>query len=321
MVAFGPVPSRRLGTSLGVKNLPFNICTYSCTYCQIGKLKRRKSRRCSFFSPQDIFADIQDLITKIKEQNDTIDYLTFVPNGEPTLDQNLGKILDLVRFFNIKLAVITNGSLLYNAEVRADLCKADRVSIKIDSVDEKIWKRLNRPHHQLKLQTILQGQQRFADDFKGCLNTETMLVEGINTSDTSIQKTADFIAGLKPSIAYISVPIRPPAENNVSPPTEETVNRIYHIFKERINSVQCLLGHEGNSFGITGNAEEDLLNILAVHPMRFDALIKFLQKSNLDWSIIENLLERKQIVAIQYKGSPFYLRRIEKNIRAGYSQS
>ncbi len=312
MAAFGPVPSRRLGNSLGINNLSVKICTYSCTYCRIGNLKRTKNRRCAFFSPQDIFADIQDLIIKIKENNGEIDYLTFVANGEPTLDQNLGRILDLIRFFNVKLAVITNGSLLYKPEVRDDLCKADWVSVKIDSVDEKIWQKINRPHHHLNLQMIMDGQLRFADDFKGCLNTETMLVEGINTSSTSVQQTADFISRLKPAHAYISVPIRPPVDENVVQPTEETVNRVYQIFQDRIKNVECLLDYENISFGTTGDVEKGLLNILAVHPMRIDALIKYLHKSNCDWSMVEKLMARRQIVRIQYQGNLFYLRQMNK---------
>ncbi|MGD9486414.1 MAG: radical SAM protein [Calditrichaceae bacterium] len=309
MIAFGPITSGRLGKCLGINNLPSKICTYSCSHCRVGKIKSKKCQRSVYLNPQDIFADLQDLIIKTKENNDKIDFLTIIPAGEPTLDQNLGRIFDLVRFFNIKLAVITNGSLLYNDETRADLCKADWVSIKIDSVDEGVWQKLNNPHHQLNLRRIMQGQLRFADEFNGSLNTETMLVEGINTGTACVEQTAEFIARLNPAVSYISAPIGSPASGRIVPPTEETVNRVFQNFNRRIKNVEYLLDYNDGGFDKTGRVEEDLLNLLAVQPMRIDALIRFLQETHSDWRVVDKLIARKQIINIPYEGHQFYMRR------------
>ena len=143
MITFGPVPSRRLGRSLGINNIPPKVCTYSCVYCQVGKTRRMQVERCPFYEPEGIFKSVRKQVLKAKKRGESIDYLTFVPDGEPTLDTNLGDEIDLLKSIGIKIAIITNASLIYREDVREDLMKADWVSLKLDSIRKASWRKIN----------------------------------------------------------------------------------------------------------------------------------------------------------------------------------
>jgi len=146
MLTFGPVPSRRLGRSLGINNIPPKVCTYSCVYCQLGKTYNMMTQLQKYYPPAQIFKEVQEKVKKSKEKEELIDYLTFVPDGEPTLDINLGQEIKLLKSLGIKIAVITNASLLDQERVKENLKEADLVSLKVDSIEEEIWRRVNRPH-------------------------------------------------------------------------------------------------------------------------------------------------------------------------------
>ena len=146
MIAFGPVPSRRLGQSLGINNIPPKVCTYSCVYCQIGRTIKMDVHRKEYYNWDKILDDVRIKIRKVQESGETIDYITFVPDGEPTLDINLGREIEALGKFGIKIAVITNSSLLWRDDVRQELLDTNLVSVKVDSTREKIWRKINRPH-------------------------------------------------------------------------------------------------------------------------------------------------------------------------------
>jgi wyosine [tRNA(Phe)-imidazoG37] synthetase (radical SAM superfamily) len=269
-----------------------------------------QAERRMFYNPQKILRNVRDKVKKVKETGDPIDYLTFVPDGEPTLDINLASEIDLLKSLGIKIAVITNGSLIWRHDVRETLMKADWVSLKIDSAQEEIWRRINRPYGTLKLSLIQQGMFKFARTYRGKLVTETMLVKTVNDSKNGLSNIADLLARLRPDRAYLSIPTRPPAEKWVQPPPEEIINQAYHILHERINQVEYLIGYEGNDFAFTGNVEEDLLSITAVHPMREEAVSDFLTRAGADWSVIQRLIDRGQLIEMKYKGRKFYMRRL-----------
>ncbi|MBL7065779.1 MAG: radical SAM protein [Anaerolineae bacterium] len=315
MRAFGPVPSRRLGRSLGVNNIPPKVCTYSCVYCQVGRTTDMEIERRTFYDPEKIVQDVRDKVEKAKEAGEPIDYLTFVPDGEPTLDVNLGREIELLRPLGIKTAVITNASLLWRKDVRADLMQADWVSLKVDSTREDIWRRVNRPHRALQLASIMDGMLEFARAFRGELVTETMLVEGVNEGKEQVEEVAGFVARLKPSGAYLSVPIRPPAETWVQAPAEEAINRAYYVLSGEVGQVEYLVGYEGNAFAFTGNVEEDLLSISAVHPMREDAVDAFLARAGSGWPTVHELLARRELVETEYRGRRFYVRKLHRRHR------
>lgn len=312
MITFGPVPSRRLGRSLGVNNIPPKTCSLSCIYCQVGKTNKMQVARQPFYEPQAIFDEVAEKIRLTEEQGEEIDYVAFVPDGEPTLDSNLGNTIDLLRPLGKKIAIINNATLLWQDEVREDLCKADWVSLKVDAVTQKVWRRIDRPHQELQLQNILESMLLFAKEFKGTLVSETMLLRGVNDTPEELHEIASFLEKLNPSMSYLSIPIRPTVEKIASIPDEQALNTAYQIIHNKVEKVECLFGYEGDTFSSTGNVEEDLLNIIAVHPMREEAVQELLAKSQADWSLIDKLIEQDRIFVTTYENKRFYLRRLHR---------
>lgn len=310
MITFGPVPSRRLGRSLGINNIPPKVCTYSCVYCQLGRTKKIKVESGNFYDPGEIQKNVAEKIDLADKAEESIDYLTFVPDGEPSLDTHLGQEIELLKSYGLKIAVITNSSLIWRDRVKEDLQKADWVSLKIDSVEEKIWHKVNRPHRFLELRKILDGIIEFSRQFKGKLVTESMLVRDLNDGEDQIRNLADFIKQLSNDTSYLSVPIRPPAEKWVRSPTEEALIRAYQILSSQIKNVEYLIGYEGNAFAFTGNLEKDLLSITAVHPMREEAVSEFLRKAGADWSAVDQLIDKGVLVEKEFQGKKFYARKL-----------
>lgn len=310
MLAYGPVPSRRLGKSLGINNIPPKICTYSCVYCQLGRTNNLQLERKEFYKPQEIFKSVKNKIKSLN--NDSIDYLAYVPDGEPTLDIHLGKEIDLLKKLGFKIAVITNSSLIWDDAVKEDLYKADWVSVKVDAISSDIWRKINRPHGYLNKDKILEGLSEFSQFFKGHLVTETMIVKDINDGSKELEKISDFINAIKPKKAYISVPIRPPAENWVKKPGEEHLNAAYQIFSKNNVPVEYLIGYEGNAFSSTGDFVEDILSITSVHPIREEGIHELLKKTNESWDLVKNLLKEEKIIETKYNNKKFYLRNFKK---------
>ncbi|MCK5086210.1 MAG: radical SAM protein, partial [Melioribacteraceae bacterium] len=247
-LVFGPVPSRRLGRSLGINNIPPKECTYACVYCQLGNTIKLGVERKEFYSTGQIVAAVESHLKSLKTESNKIDYLTIVPDGEPTLDLSLGENIRALRKFNIKIAVITNSSLLGDGKVRNDLCEADWVSVKLDTVNEETWRKIDRPHGRLEFNSILKGLKLFSEEYDNFLATETMLVKGINDSDEEVKSIAEFIKDLKPNKVYLSVPTRPPAEADIFSPDEHTINKAYQVFIADELDTELITGYEGNEF-------------------------------------------------------------------------
>jgi len=268
MLTFGPVPSRRLGRSLGINNIPPKACSYSCIYCQVGPTLDTEIVPHSFYTPGQICREVEKHLEQVQEKGEQVDYLTFVPDGEPTLDSRLGETIERLRPLGIPIAVISNASLIWREEVRETLAKIDWVSLKVDAIEDTLWHRINRPHVSLNHQAILEGN--------------------------------------------LSVPTRPPAENDVHAPNEATLNVIYQMMSEQVNNVELMTGYEGNAFATTGNVAEDLLSITSVHPMREEAVRDLLSKAGSDWHLVEELIDGHQLIQTEYEGRKFYVRRLQQ---------
>lgn len=312
MIAFGPVPSRRLGRSVGINNIPPKVCSYACVYCQVGQTLSMSIQRTAFYTPQEILADVSAKVEHARQHNEGIDYLTIVPDGEPTLDIHLGRTIAALKALGIPVAVISNASLIWRQDVRDDLSAADWVSLKVDSTIEPTWRNVDRPHGRLRLEAILQGMRDFKAIFHGTLVTETMLVAGLTDTDENLDGVARFLATLQPAIAYLSLPIRPPAQAGVHPADERSVIKAYQLLSRDVPRVEYLIGYEGNDFASTGNVEDDLLSIAAVHPMRQEAVTEFLHHAGADWSVVRTLLETGQLSEIEYGDYIFYSRRFAR---------
>lgn len=311
MIVYGPVPSRRLGQSVGINNIPPKICSYSCIYCQLGRTDKMQINRCEFYKPEDILHETEIKMGQLKEKNEQADYLSFVPDGEPTLDKNLGKEIDLLKQFNIKIAVITNASLIWMDDVKEDLLKADWVSLSIDAADENTWRKIDRPHGLLKHKDILNGIIEFSKAFKGTLVTETMLVDGVNDSDICVGKISEQLSLICPSKAYLLVPTRPPAESSVRRTSKERLINAVKAIKSNDIDVECITGDEKEEgFFFTQAVADDLLSIASVHPVREDIIDEHLRKRNAEKEIITELVKQGRLLEFYYEGKKFYRKNI-----------
>ena len=308
MISFGPVPSRRLGKSLGINNIISpKVCSYGCVYCQVGETTRKSIKRETFFKPETIYEKVEKHIQQLRKDNYP-DYLTFVSNGEPTLDVNLGKAIELLKSFEIPIAVITNASLLFNAQVRDDLHLADWVSLKMDAGDNDTWQKVNRPAPGLNFEKTIESINLFAGKYNGILCTETMLIDGINDTVNNITNVSELIKRINPGKAYLAIPTRPPSEESVNPPDSEKLNMAWQIFNNNHINTEFLTGFEGSDTGFTGNIYDDILNITAVHPLRQDSLINLIRNDNADFSVVKSLIKQRLIRSTIYNGNKYYLR-------------
>jgi len=279
-IVFGPVPSRRLGKSLGINNVFPKYCTYSCIYCQAGETTNLTIRRIKFYDPEVLV----NTVAKMLERVGDVDYVTFVPNGEPTLDINLGKEIRMLKdVVNAKIAVITNASLLHRQDVRRELSSADLVSIKVDSSTEPVYRILNRPHPKLSLKTVLEGLLAFSKEFHGDLITETMLVRGINDTIEDAAGLREILRSIEPRMAYVMLPVRPPSEDWVSPPPADAVKAFLDVLRSGLGrSRVVLLGHLEPPHEIPCSAGDldrilsHIRSVVQVHPLKLEYAVRMI---------------------------------------------
>ena len=309
MTIFGPIPSRRLGASLGVNNIPYKICSYNCVYCQVGRTLHMQMKRTLYSNPSEVFEEVKIKIERIRETQQNVDYISIVPDGEPTLDSSLGELIERLKELGLPVAVITNSSLTWDKSVQEDLKKADWVSVKIDAISPNTWKQINRPHASLSLDEILQGMQEFAGSYTGTLCTETMLVKELNDNPEELTAIANFVKSrISPYKAYIGVPTRPPAEPWVSRPEPESITAAYAIFTKEGLNAETLTGYESSGFVVTDNPVEEILEITAVHPMRSDAVKDVLNRFSVGEDVLQQLVKEGRIRKVHYEGWDYYIR-------------
>lgn len=307
-LVFGPLRSRRLGMSLGINNIPAKTCTYSCVYCQVGRTDRLTLTRQRFHDPAEVADAVGRRVREAREAGIVIDYLTFVPDGEPTLDAELAEEIDLLRTFDLPIAVISNASLLADRDVREVLGMADLVSLKVDSVAEECWRRICRPHGGLELEAVLDGVTRFAASHAGTLLTETMLVDGLCADAENMRATARFIGGLSPAAAYLSVPLRPPAEQWVKAPPGGFQAVAHGLLAGEVRRAEIMGSDvQGELLAPGGDPERNLPAVAAVHPVPEAAALSYLERTGSDPALLEKLVADRAIRRVKHLGKWFFV--------------
>jgi len=305
-IIYGPVPSRRLGSSLGINNIKCKVCTYDCIYCQVGKTNCCSTCYEPCLSPYELFCFVKKKLQKLDKKVINIDYISFVPNGEPTLDKTLDKNILILREFGYKIAVFTNASLLWNDNIKESLFFADYVSVKVDSVNEDTWLKINRPHTRLSLDIILKGIKDFSKAYKGKLTTETMLVKNINDNIKEIEQVGDFLKTFRSDKSYFTIPTRPPVESFATPPDRKTLDQLSDYLLKNIQNSETLFYPESDSFYAAGEIADELLGITRVHPMREDSIIKLIKDMGGNEEILHDLIKQGLITKTIYQNTNFY---------------
>lgn len=298
---FGPVPSRRLGKSLGISPIPRKTCNYSCIYCQLGRTDKMTGERKEFFPLKDIINEFKEYL---KESFD-FDVVTIVGEGEPTLYSKLGELIKEVKKITDKpVAVITNGALLSSKEVRDELMNADIVLPSIDGYNEETAKKIDRPLGTIHFKDELEGLIEFSKEYKGQLLLEIMLISGINCDKNSIGHFKEILKKIKYDKVYLNTPVRPPAESFVKVVSQEEMK--YAV--EKLGGISIDMLSSGEFFSEIEDSYEAILNIIRRHPMNQFEINSFLnsRKEKLGYNIFEKLESDEKINCILYKGIKTY---------------
>ena len=260
---YGPVPSRRLGRSLGVDPIPSKTCNYQCVYCQLGRTTYFTNTRENFFPKNQIISEIKE---GIKQNEGKFDYITFVGSGEPTLYKDLRDLIVNAKKFSSKpICIITNGSLLHDKDVIDALLMADVILPSLDAGDEKSFVRINRPHLAIQFKNMIQGLINFKKQFSGKFWIETMVMKGLNDSKEELMKIKEQIEEINPDRIDINIPIRPPTEKWVNIPDKNVLTILNEIFND-FNDIRY--PEIGDFCYYSLNFEHELLKIIERHPMR-----------------------------------------------------
>lgn len=272
---FGPVPSRRLGQSLGIDTIPLKTCNWNCVYCQLGRTRPLTNERKDYFPPEEIAAEAREALKA--HQPGEIDWVTFVGSGEPLLHASIGWLIRQVKSITeLPLAVITNGSLLYLPEVRHELAAVDAVLPTLDAGTAELYRRINRPHPEITFERLVEGLVTLREHYRGKLWVEVMLVRGLNDAPQALWDIAKILQRIKPDAVHINLPSRPPTETWVQPPYEESLMQAVAILG---NIAEVVHPAEG-SFDMRGydNPVDAILAIITRHPMRQEELERALSQ-------------------------------------------
>jgi len=298
---YGPVPSRRLGLSLGVSPIPSRTCNYSCIYCQLGRTKNLTNDRKAFFPVDDIIAELKDYI----DSKPLYDIITIVGEGEPTLYSDLGQLIKKIKeITDAPVAVITNGALLSETMVQKELMSADFVLPSVDASSEEMFKKINRPHGKIDYNAVINGLINFSKKYKGKIFIETMVIKDLNDQVDQLKALNNILKTIDYDRLYINTPVRPPAESHVEEPSLETLNVAVDILKGI--SIEQLI-----STGFFSKEKDDyraIKSIIQRHPMNQFEIKSFLEERNCDSPeiILKKLSNDPEIEINNYKNYKNY---------------
>lgn len=293
---FGPIPSRRMGLSVGISPIPKKYCNYSCTYCQIGRTHNLTNKREEFFKLEDIIEEFKQYLNEYKD----FDVVTVCGEGEPTLYLKLGDLIsELKKLTDKPVAVITNSALMYDPQVREDLKKADIVLPSLDAYKEDMFKKINRAHGTIKLTDIIEGLKIFSKEYTGQLWIEIMIMKDFNDSTEDFTEFKALLDTLTYDRVYINSPVRPPAEGYVKQPSKEALAKAVEILGG--SSID-----EFSSKSFHSEIKDDyeaILSIIKRHPMNQFEIKAFIEGRNNapTEDILDRLSKDASVEVVTYK--------------------
>jgi len=265
---FGPVPSRRLGRSLGIDPIPSKTCNWNCIYCQLGRSVPVQHTFKAYYPLENILDELDEALA---EHGSETDWITIVGSGEPTLYEPLDELVNGVKTrTSLPLAVITNGSTLYRPSVRKALAAADVVMPSLDAGTPELYKRINRPHPEASFRRLMEGMTTFRDEYTGELWVEVMLVKDMNDSEEALEAIAACLKKIRPDQVHLNLPVRPPAESWVVPASMEGIERARKLLGKAASVVSPASGVF--TLDVDDDMVETLLAIVSRHPMSEDDL-------------------------------------------------
>jgi len=299
---YGPVPSRRLGFSLGVDILPYKTCSFDCVYCQLGRTGRKSGRRGRYFSSRDILRQIKGAIDK----NPRINHITFSGSGEPTLHTEIGSLIRKIKkMTDIPVVVLTNSSLLTRPPVRRALMAADIVVPSLDAATAASFRRVNRPLPSVRVEDVISALSVFRREFKGRIWLEVMLVKGLNDSPADIKALKKAVARIRPDKVQLNTVVRPPAEKWARPLSRGALNKIKKELGGRTEVVVDFRKRPGSP--ASPDIRKAILAMAERRPVTLEDIISSLGKKEMEVRPhLETLLRWQRISRQKHEGAVYY---------------
>lgn len=303
---FGPVPSRRLGLSLGIDLIPAKTCTYDCLYCQVGKTTRKQTRRSAFRPVSEVLTELKGRLQEV-----TPDFVTISGSGEPTLYSRIGELIAGIRKVGgARVALITNGSLLWKEEVRRGITGADLILPTLCTASEETFRVIHRPSKGLYLKRIIEGMKRLRSDFRRDLFLEVMLLRGINDSEMELESLQRIIREISPDRIQLNTVVRPPNDLAALPLDSARMEAIKTFFGEKaevIAPVRCLEGQvSAEPVAVT------MLEMARRRPVRICDVVKSLNRPQGEVeAALKGLVRRGVLRCGEHAGEIYYYTRTE----------
>lgn len=297
---FGPVPSRRLGRSLGVDLVPFKVCPFDCTYCQLGHTTLKTIRRQAYVPTEDVLEEIRRRLQEVQ-----VDCVTLAGSGEPTLHQDLGLIIQAIKALTAApVVVITNGSLLWDPQVRRELLGADVVMPDLDAGDEETFQRINQPCGGLSFAQVVEGLRAFRLEYSGKIDLEVFLVSGVNDSQEQVRKIAELARELQPDSIDVNTVARPPADAAAMPVPPERLEELAKLLGPRAR----VIAPRTAAAGKTQVSPQDILAMVGRHPCTLEDLSAGLGADPKQVSrLVMQLVEQGQLSEKRQNGGSFFV--------------
>jgi wyosine [tRNA(Phe)-imidazoG37] synthetase (radical SAM superfamily) len=301
---FGPVPSRRLGLSLGLDLVPFKTCSFDCLYCQLGPTTHRTLERLAYVPVEDILGELRRRL----DEGLSAQYLTLSGSGEPTLHKALGELIHAIKEISpIPLAVLTNGSLLWDDQVRQGLAEADLVMPSLDAGQEALFRHVNRPHPDLSFERTLDGLGAFCAEFKGQVWLEVFLLRGLSDLLPEVEKIAQACQRIRPHRVHLNTVSRPPADPRAQRVPWARIRELTSLFNGLAEPVLDLDGPERGGPAEAREVDEGkILEYLRRRPGRVNDLARSLGVHPLEAGKHLDLLMRKGLLSIRQEGGEVY---------------
>ena len=300
---YGPVPSRRLGRSLGIDLVPHKICTYDCIYCQIGDTTEKTLARKAYVPVREIIEEVERFL---KEGAPSVDHLSLSGSGEPTLHSQIRSVIEGIRAItSIPVAVITNGSLLCEEEVRQDLLRADIVLPSLDAVSSDVFMRINRPRPGFSVEKVIEGLVEFRKVYKGQIWLEILFCKGINDGKEELMRMKKVVDRIQPDLIHLNTVVRPPSKKSAVPLGQKEMEEIRAFFGKSASVISEFDRHP--SMVSEMSIKEEILKILKRRPLSLSDLSKGMgiSKNDLD-RFIKPLMEEGKVQSRLFGDSVYY---------------
>ena len=300
---YGPVPSRRLGRSLGVDLVPHKICTYDCIYCQIGRTTGKTLLRKEYVPKEEVLEEVKNFLSK---GGASIDHFSLSGSGEPTLNSQIGSVIKGIKGMSpIPVAVLTNGSLLYLEEVRDDLRQADIILPSLDAVSKEVFTRINRPHKGISVEKVIEGLVEFRKVYQGQIWLEILFCKGINDGENERHQMKRAVDRIQPDRIHINTVIRPPTERWAAPLNSEEMEEIQTFLGEKASIISEFDRHPLSLPEM--NVKEEIFRILERRPLSLIDLSQRMAIPNKELeATIQPMVEEGKIKTRRFGDSVYY---------------